>query len=48
METSMANKSIKAAIAQRPDVRDSMHNPKLINSGFVLDIDPQLLPNGVT
>jgi hypothetical protein len=41
-------KQIKAATADRPDVRDALHNPKLINSGFILEIDPQLLSDGPT
>jgi hypothetical protein len=41
-------KQIKAEPIQRPDVRDQFHSPKLVNAGFHLEIDPQLLPDGVT
>jgi hypothetical protein len=47
VEATVNGKPIKAAIAQRPDVRDALHNPRLINSGFILEIDPGLLPSGV-
>jgi hypothetical protein len=41
-------KQIKADPIQRPDVSGQFHNPKLANAGFHLDIDPNLLPDGVT
>jgi hypothetical protein len=41
-------KQIKAEPIQRPDVSGQFHNPKLANAGFHLDIDPTLLPDGVT